>query len=151
MYQRALAIREQALGDNHPLLMEPLLGVATLSLERGHGAEAEALYQRALTICERRRRQNRPETAHLLYQLAVLRKLQGKLGEAQVLAAHALQIQEQIFHDTHPHTLAVRTLHAQLIQEQEGLQEHEPAAESLPASDQPTLHRFSQIHSLPMS
>ena len=50
LYQRALHIREQALGSSHPQVAFPLNGLADLYREQGRYEEAEPLYQRALAI-----------------------------------------------------------------------------------------------------
>ena len=53
LYKRALAIREQALGPNHPDVGATLDGLAIVYADQGKYAEAEGLYQRALAIKER--------------------------------------------------------------------------------------------------
>jgi tetratricopeptide (TPR) repeat protein len=52
LYQRALAIREAALGPQHPLVIQNICGLADLYSDEGRDAEAEVLYQRALTLGE---------------------------------------------------------------------------------------------------
>ena len=53
LYQRALAIREQALGPDHPDVALSLNNLAALYRAQGRYAEAEPLYQRALAIGEK--------------------------------------------------------------------------------------------------
>ena len=50
LYQRALAIREKALGSDHPDVAASLNNLAELYRDQGKYAEAEPLYQRALAI-----------------------------------------------------------------------------------------------------
>ena len=52
LFQRSLAIREQALGGKHPDIAASLHNLANLYYERGQYDEAESLYQRALEIYE---------------------------------------------------------------------------------------------------
>ena len=52
LYQRALAIREKALGPDHPDVAESLNNLAELYSNQGKYAEAEPLYKRALAIDE---------------------------------------------------------------------------------------------------
>ena len=52
LYQRALRIREQALGPNHADMAYPLTNLANLYYQQGKYDEAEPLYQRALRIRE---------------------------------------------------------------------------------------------------
>jgi tetratricopeptide (TPR) repeat protein len=53
LYQRALAIYEEALGPEHPDVATSLNNLAGLYYNQGQSAKAEPLYQRALTIRER--------------------------------------------------------------------------------------------------
>ena len=72
LYLRALHIREQLLGPDHPDLASPLNGLANLHYMQGKYAEAESLYLRALHIRERqmgREMTPQPEN-HLLIELA---------------------------------------------------------------------------------
>ena len=52
LYQRALAIREQVLGSEHPQVATSLNNLAGLYQSQGKYEQAEALYQRALVIRE---------------------------------------------------------------------------------------------------
>jgi tetratricopeptide (TPR) repeat protein len=52
LYQRALAIREQALGVDYPEVAESLKLLARLNEARGLEAEALPLYQQASAILE---------------------------------------------------------------------------------------------------
>ena len=52
LYQRALRIREQQVGETHPQVAIALNGLAQLYYEQGKYAEAESLRQRALRILE---------------------------------------------------------------------------------------------------
>jgi tetratricopeptide (TPR) repeat protein len=53
LYQRALAIREKALGRDHPDVAQTLHNLANVYLSQGKYGEAEGLYQRALAIREK--------------------------------------------------------------------------------------------------
>ena len=46
LYLRSLAIREKALGPEHPRVARSLSGLAVLYLTQGNYAEAEPLYRR---------------------------------------------------------------------------------------------------------
>ena len=52
LYRRALAIRERALGPDHPDTAKSLNDVANVLEETGRYGEAESLYRRALAIRE---------------------------------------------------------------------------------------------------
>jgi len=51
--QRALAIREKALGPEHPEMIGPLVTLGELQAEQGRFAQAEPLGRRALAIAEK--------------------------------------------------------------------------------------------------
>ena len=53
MFQRALHIREHALGPEHPDIADSLWWLAILSKQQQHFQEAKAFYQRALSIYAR--------------------------------------------------------------------------------------------------
>jgi tetratricopeptide (TPR) repeat protein len=52
-YRRALAIKEQLLGPDHPDVAMTLNNLAVLCKARGRYAEAATLYRRALSLFER--------------------------------------------------------------------------------------------------
>ena len=53
LYERALALREKALGPEHPDVATSLNNLAELYEAQGQYARAEPLYQRALAIAEK--------------------------------------------------------------------------------------------------
>lgn len=68
LYQRALHVRERALGLNHSDVAQSLNGLANLYWAQGKYTEAEAFYQRALHIWEQ---QLGPEHLDVAYPLSV--------------------------------------------------------------------------------
>ena len=50
LYKRALAIREKALGQDHPDVARTLNNLAVVYKDQGKYADAEGLYKRALAI-----------------------------------------------------------------------------------------------------
>jgi tetratricopeptide (TPR) repeat protein len=52
LYQRALAIQEQALGPTHPDLADTMHHLARLREAQGHHEEARNWYERALAVRE---------------------------------------------------------------------------------------------------
>jgi tetratricopeptide (TPR) repeat protein len=51
LYERALAIREKALGRDHPVTAISIMNFAILQQEQSHFSGARPLYERALEIC----------------------------------------------------------------------------------------------------
>jgi tetratricopeptide (TPR) repeat protein len=63
--KRALAIREQALGANHPDVAHTLNNLAVVYESQGKYSEAEELYKRALAIREQARKASTARTGEL--------------------------------------------------------------------------------------
>ncbi len=102
--QRALAIREQVLGAEHPDTAMSLYNLAYLYKAQGKYSQAEPLYQRALAIQEQTLGLENPETARSLNNLAILYEAQGKSEQAEPLLQRALAIWEQVLGPMHPNT-----------------------------------------------
>jgi tetratricopeptide (TPR) repeat protein len=105
LYQLALAIKEKALGPDHPSTATSLNNLAGLHDDQGRYVEAEPLYQRALTIDEKASGPDHPDTAVSLNNLALLFKRQGRYGEAEPLYLRALAICEKALGPDHPDTV----------------------------------------------
>ncbi|MDA2914716.1 tetratricopeptide repeat protein, partial [Acidobacteriia bacterium AH_259_A11_L15] len=90
LYQRSLAILEQALGPEHRHVASALNNLAGLSYDRGRYALAEPLYQRALAIYEQALGPEHPQVAVGLHNLALLYRAQGRYAEAEPLFGRAL-------------------------------------------------------------
>ena len=100
--QRALQIREKALGPEHPDVAASLDGLARLYKTQGKYAEALSLYQRALKIREKALGPEHPDVATTLNGLANLYYDQGKYAEAEPLYQRALTIREKALGPDHP-------------------------------------------------
>jgi tetratricopeptide (TPR) repeat protein len=108
LHQQALAIREQALGPQHPDVATSLNNLALLYRAQGKYGEAEPLYQRALAIWEQTLGPQHPNVATSLNNLALLYHDQDKYGEAEPLYQRALAIWEQTLGPRHPNTMTCR-------------------------------------------
>jgi tetratricopeptide (TPR) repeat protein len=78
LLQRALAIREQALGPQHPDVAHSLNDLAELYRAQGKYAEAEPLYQRALAIREQALGPQHPDVATSLNNLVERGSIRNK-------------------------------------------------------------------------
>jgi len=96
LYERALAIREKALGPEHPDVATSLNNLASLLSDQGDHAGARPLYERALAI-----REKALDEANSLNNLAVLLKYQGDYGTARPLYERALAIREKALGPEH--------------------------------------------------
>ena len=100
--QRALDIREKALGPNHPDAATSLNNLALLYDAQGQYAKAEPLSRRALEIREKALGPNHPDVATSLNNLAELYRAQGQYAKAEPLYQRALAIWEKALGPNHP-------------------------------------------------
>jgi CHAT domain-containing protein/Tfp pilus assembly protein PilF len=101
-YRRALVIREKALGPDHAVLANPLIGLANVYGSQGKYGEAEGLFRRALAIREKTLGPDHPDVAQILNSLAIVDSEQGKYGEAEGLYGRVLAIRERALGPDHP-------------------------------------------------
>ncbi|MFI5013205.1 MAG: tetratricopeptide repeat protein [Hyphomicrobiales bacterium] len=104
LYERSLAIREKALGADHPDTAVSLNNLAVLLQDQGDMAGARPLYERALAIREKVLGADHQDTAATLNNLAVLLQDQGDMAGARLLYERALAIREKALGPDHPHT-----------------------------------------------
>jgi tetratricopeptide (TPR) repeat protein len=100
--QRVLAIREKALGRDHPEVAAPLNNLAQLYDKQGRYADAEPLYRRSLDIREKALGRDHPDVARSLNNLALLYQNQGRYAEAEPLYRRSLAIWERRLGRDHP-------------------------------------------------
>jgi tetratricopeptide (TPR) repeat protein len=102
--ERALAMRENALGPEHPHTATSLNNLALLLQDQGDLAGARPLYERTLAICEKALSPEHPDTATSLNNLARLLELQSDHAGARPLYERALAICEKALGPEHPDT-----------------------------------------------
>jgi len=95
LYQRALAIREQQLGTEHPDVARLLNDLASFYQDQGKDTLAEPCWQRALSIREQQLGPNHIDVAYSLEGLARLYEKQGRLAQAEPFYQRVLHIWEQ--------------------------------------------------------
>ena len=101
LQERALAIKEKALGPDHPDLAVSLNGLAILYYDRGRYAEGQSLSERALAIREKALGADHIDVARILNNLANLHYDQGRYAEALPLHERALAIREKTLGPDH--------------------------------------------------
>ena len=104
LYQRSLAIRENALGADHPAVAQSLSNLAALYYSQSRYAEAEPLVKRSLAISEKAQGPDHPEVAVKLNNLAEIYRAQGAFAEAEPPSKRALAIREKALGPDHPDT-----------------------------------------------
>ncbi len=124
--KRALAIREKALGLEHPDVAASLNNLAALYGHQGKYAETEPLYKRALAIREKALGPDHPEVAASLMGLGNMYMDQGKYAEAELLNKRALAIREKAIGLEHPDVAASLNNLAVLYRHQGKYAEAEP-------------------------
>jgi tetratricopeptide (TPR) repeat protein len=101
-FLRALDIREQFLGTNHPDTAQTLNHLGILYGDQGEYEQAASFYQRALEIREQVLGANHPDTANSFNNLATRYRDQGKHQLAELYFLRALAIKEQVLGANHP-------------------------------------------------
>jgi tetratricopeptide (TPR) repeat protein len=104
LFARALAIREKALGPEHPLTATSLHHLARLLRDQGDLAGSQALFERALVIREKMLGPEHRATAATINNLASLMQARGNLQGALPLFERALATCERILGPDHPQT-----------------------------------------------
>lgn len=104
LLKRALTLREQLLGSEHPEVATSIDALARVYFEQGNYLKAESLFQQALAIRERALGSEHPDVAkslnilaHLLYFLH-----ENTYDEAEQMFLRALAIRENALGKEHP-------------------------------------------------
>jgi tetratricopeptide (TPR) repeat protein len=141
LFERALAIRETALGPEHPDTAVSLNNLAGLLQAQGDFAAARPLFERALAITEKALSPKHPATATSLDNLAFLLEAQGDLACALPLSVRALAIRETALGPEHPDTARSLNRLASGLQAQGDLAAARPLFERALAIDEKALGR----------
>ncbi|MFM2066147.1 MAG: hypothetical protein RLZZ584_1056 [Pseudomonadota bacterium] len=102
--EKALALRQKALGLNHPITATSLNNLASLYRETGDYGKAELLFLRALAIRDKALGADHPDTAISQSNLADLYQATGAYTKAEPLFLRALATNEKSLGADHPHT-----------------------------------------------
>src|SRR6266540_1243440 len=93
--ERALELREKALGPDHPDVAQSLHNLAIIHRLKGDYAKAEPLFQRALDIKEKALGPEHPDVAEFLNLLARLYEARGDLTLAVTFQSRANEVSER--------------------------------------------------------
>ncbi len=115
LYKRSLAIKEKALGADHPEVAVTLNNLAGLYEAQGKYIEAEPLYKRSLAMKEKALGADHPSVAVTLNNFAELYRKQGKYNEAEPLYKLAIVIYEKAFGGDHPDLATLLNNYALLL------------------------------------
>ena len=126
LYQRALALREQALGPDHPEVAHSLNNLAGSTGRRGATPRPSPSTSGPWPSASRRWGPTHPQVADSLNNLAVLYHAQGRYGEAEPLYQRALAVCERALGPEHPDVAASLNNLAMLYHAQGRYAEAEP-------------------------
>jgi len=124
--ERALSIRERALGPDHPDFGRSLNNLATVFFGKRDYAQAEGLYQRSLAILEKALGRDHPLVAQFLINLANLHFQKRDYVKAEPLYSRALEIREKSLGREHADVATTLTSLATLYNEQADYEKAEP-------------------------
>ena len=102
LYQEALAMRKQLLGNEHPDVALSLNNLALLYFKQGRYNEVEPLYQKALAMRRQLLGNEHPDVALSLNNLASLYDQQGRYNKAEPLYQEALAMRKRLSGEKHP-------------------------------------------------
>jgi tetratricopeptide (TPR) repeat protein len=104
-FERALQIKRDILGPNHPDIATSLNNLGALRQDAGDMAGAEKMYLEAVAIREAQSPVDRPALASLLNNISTLHRRTGRLQSAEGYVARAVKLWEESVGAQHP-TLA---------------------------------------------
>jgi tetratricopeptide (TPR) repeat protein len=104
LFERALAIREELFGPEHPETVTSLLNLGNLLREQGDLSGARPYLERALAISEKALGPDDPDTATSLGNLGAVLRAQGDLASARTNYERSLAIREKALGPDHPDT-----------------------------------------------
>ncbi len=102
LYTEALALREAALGQDHPRVADSLNNLGSAVFAKGAYDEAARLYRRALALAEAALGPDHPQVATTLNNLALVHQSTGAYAEALRLLTRANAIREAALGEDHP-------------------------------------------------
>jgi tetratricopeptide (TPR) repeat protein len=103
---RALELRQRALGESHPDTLASANSLAELYSRQSQYVRAEPLYTKTL---QRRRQvlgENHPDTLASMNGLAIVLMFEGRFAQAEPLLANLLDARRRVLGPEHPDTLS---------------------------------------------
>ena len=110
LYEQALGIQEESLGQGHPDTARSLHGLARVRMQKSEAGLARPLLEQAVAIQEEALGLEHPDTAATLHTLGELTANQGDLEGALDLMERAATLRQRALGPEHPDTLESMTL-----------------------------------------
>jgi eukaryotic-like serine/threonine-protein kinase len=101
---RALTLRADVLGPDHPDTYTSLNNLAVAYLEAGRFREAVPLFERDLTHCRETLGPEHPDSLKIMNNLATAYRQAGRIGEGIVLLEDVLRLRKKSLGPNHPDT-----------------------------------------------
>ena len=102
IFEQALEMRRELLGDRHPNVATSLNNLAALYRSQGRYDAAEPYYQQALEMRRELLGDRHPSVASSLNNLAALYESQGRYEAAEPYYLQALEMRRELLGDRHP-------------------------------------------------
>jgi serine/threonine protein kinase/tetratricopeptide (TPR) repeat protein len=102
LHERALAIRQEVVGDGHPDSANTLNNLGVLMLARGQLEKAQEFHERALALREATLGPEHPEVGTSLNNLGSVYDARGAYAESQRVIERALALRERALGPDHP-------------------------------------------------
>ncbi len=115
LFQRAVAINEQAFGRQHPSVVVTLQNLSVMYATQKKFAEAHRVARESLEISLRLFGANHPRIASTCRTVATVYALQGDSQEAERFAERSIAIFERTLGEQHPETVTSLELMAKLM------------------------------------
>jgi len=125
LIQRALNIRIEHFGDEHPLVGRCLQDLAVISDNEGNSDEAVRLCSRAVEVREKTLGTGHPHLAASLETLGTIYKLRGEFVKAEQSIKRALDIFKNVHGEVHPSVLSCYEWLAIVLKDQNKTSESE--------------------------
>jgi serine/threonine protein kinase/tetratricopeptide (TPR) repeat protein len=104
--ERALDLRRQTLGPDHPDTLKSMHSLATVFYSQGKYAQAEALGSQTLEIRRRVLGSEHLDTLKSMHSLAIVYWYEAKFPQAEALDSQILEIRRRLLGPEHPDTLS---------------------------------------------
>ena len=115
LLERALAIKEKALGPVHPSVALTLTSLATATRKMGAQEQVRPLYERALSIREKAFGPVHPDVADTLDRLGEFLVDIGDYAAARPIYERVLAVTETVHGPDHPHAGVIRQHLAEVL------------------------------------
>jgi tetratricopeptide (TPR) repeat protein len=117
LFRHVQAVRERALGDDHPDTLAARQEVSWMLAQQGRTGEAEELYRQVLAGREQALGDDHPDTLTTRSAVAWMLGERGRFREAEDLYRQVLAASGRVLGDDHPNTLTTRSSVAWMLGE----------------------------------